>query len=131
MEQMQVSRERGATGTTAIIRLRGPLTLATLHVLEDALPQSGTSDTVIDGGGAPYVDSTGLGTILAHWGRAQRDGCRFAICGVHPRIALLLEITPVNTILPTFATGEDADLSFIADWGSRPGQSAVQTQALA
>ena len=123
---MQVSRERGATGTTVILRLRGPLTLATLHVLEDALPQSGTADTVIDVGGSPYVDSAGLGTILAHWGRAQRDGCRFALCGVHPRIALLLEITRVNTILPAFATAEDADLSFIADRGSRPARSAVR-----
>ena len=117
MEQMQVTRERGVTGTTVIIRLRGPLTLATMKALEDALPQSGTADTVIDVGGAPYIDSAGLGTILAHWGRAQRDGCRFAIAGVTPRIALLLEITRVNTILPTFATAEDADLSFIAGRG--------------
>ncbi|HWE50127.1 MAG TPA: STAS domain-containing protein [Bryobacteraceae bacterium] len=126
MEQMQVSRERGATGTTVIIRLRGPLTLATLHILEDALPQSGTADTVIDVGGAPYVDSAGLGTILAHWGKAQRDGCRFAICGVHPRIALLLEITRVNTILPTFASAEDADLRFVAERGITPARSAAR-----
>ena len=111
---MQVLRERGATGTTVILRLRGPLTLATMHALQEALPQSGTADTVIDVGGAPYVDSAGLGIILAHWGRAQRDGCRFAVCGVTPRIALLLEITRVNTILPTFATAEDADLNFLA-----------------
>jgi anti-sigma B factor antagonist len=121
MEQMQVLRERGATGRTAILRLRGPLTLATLHILEDALRGAANADTVIDVGGAPYIDSAGLGAILAHWGHTKRNGCRFAMAGIHPRIALLLDITKVNTILPAFSTAEEADRAFIS------GRSAAGT----
>ena len=112
MEQMEIVRDLGATGATVILRLRGPLTLSTLFLLQDTLREIGAVDTVIDVSQAPYIDSAGLGTILSHWAHTQRSGHKFALTGVSPRIGVLLEITKVNTVLPMFNTAEDADLSF-------------------
>src|SRR5271170_3380640 len=112
MEQMEVKRDRGATGSTAILRLTGPLTLTTLFVLQDALREIPNVDTVIDVTEVPYIDSAGLGTILSHWSHTQRTGHKFAMTGASPRIDVLLEITKVNTLLPMFKTAEDADLAF-------------------
>ena len=112
MEQLEVSRARGATGTTAILRLKGALTLASVHILEQSLREIGEVDTVIDVSGVPYIDSGGLGAILSRWSKNQRASRRFALTGTHRRIDSLLEITKVNTILPIFATPEDADRSF-------------------
>lgn len=109
---MAISRERGATGSTVILRLQGPLTLGTLFNLQDVLRDIGDVDTVIDVAEAPYIDSAGLGTILSHWSHTQRTGHRFALTGVTPRIEVLLEITKVNSILPMFRTAEDADREF-------------------
>src|ERR1035438_4774256 len=112
MEKMEIVRGLGATGTTTILRLQGPLTLTTLFLLQDSLREIGDVDTVIDVSEVPYIDSAGLGTILSHWAHTQRSGHKFALTGVSPRIEVLLEITKVNTVLPMFKTAEEADLAF-------------------
>jgi anti-sigma B factor antagonist len=112
MEQMTIQRDLGATGTTTIARLSGPLTLATLFVLQDELREIGNVDTVIDVTDCPYIDSAGLGTILSHWAHTQRAGKKFSLTGVSPRISVLLEITKVNSVLPMHPTAEDADRAF-------------------
>jgi anti-sigma B factor antagonist len=112
MEEMEVLREPGATGSTTIFRLKGPLTLSTLFHLQDKLRESPDADTVIDVTEVPYIDSAGLGTILSRWSHTQRTGHKFAVTGVSPRIEVLLEITKVNTVLPMFKTAEEADRSF-------------------
>ncbi len=109
---MEVVRELGATGSTTILRLKGPLTLSTLFLLQDNLREIPDADTVIDVTEVPYIDSAGLGTILSRWSHTQRTGHKFAVTGVSPRIEVLLEITKVNTLLPMFKTPEDADQSF-------------------
>ena len=112
MEQMEVSRELGATGSTSILRLKGPLTLATVHILTDSLREIGDVDTVIDVSRVPYIDSGGLGAILSHWSQTKKTFHKFALTGATPRIDMLLEITKVNTVLPMFRTAEEADRSF-------------------
>jgi anti-sigma B factor antagonist len=112
MEQMEVVREFGATGSTTILRLKGPLTLSTLFLLQDSLREIPDVDTVIDVSEVPYIDSAGLGTILSRWAHTQRTGHKFALTGISPRIEVLLEITKVNTVLPMFKTAEEADLNF-------------------
>jgi anti-sigma B factor antagonist len=112
MEQMEVVRDLGSTGTTTILRLKGPLTLSTLFLLQDTLREIPNVDTVIDVSEVPYIDSAGLGTILSRWSHTQRNGHKFALTGVSPRIEVLLEITKVNTVLPMFKTAEEADRNF-------------------
>lgn len=112
MEHMEVRREFGATGSTSILRLYGPLSLATQHVLVENLREIGNVDTVIDVSDVPYIDSGGLGTILSHWAHTKKTGHKFALTGCSPRIDMLLEITKVNTVLPIFATAEEADRAF-------------------
>jgi anti-anti-sigma factor len=114
MEHLEVHRDLGATGSTSILRLHGPLSLATVGVLVENLREIGNVDTVIDVSYVPYIDSAGLGTILSHWTQTKRTGHRFALTGCSPRIDLLLDITKVNTILPMFGTAEEADREFIA-----------------
>ncbi len=58
------------------------------------------------------MDSAGLGTLLSHWAHTQRVPAKFAVTGVSARIAVLLEVTKVNTVLPMFKTAEEADLTF-------------------
>ena len=109
MEQMEVARELGATGSTTILRLTGPLSLSTLFLLQEHLREIGDVDTVIDVSKVPYIDSAGLGTILSRWVHTQRVGRKFAMTGVRPRIEVLLEITKVKTVLPIFRTADEAD----------------------
>ena len=112
MEELQVIRAAGASGSTAILRLKGPVTLSTVFLLQEKLREIPESDTVIDVTDVPYVDSAGLGTILSHWSHTQRRGKKFAMTGISRRIGVLLEVSRVNTVLPTFKTAEEADRNF-------------------
>ena len=114
MEKLQVVLDPGKRPGTAIVRLIGPLTLATQFHLEEALRQVGEFDTIIDVFDTPYIDSAGLGTILAHWSHTQHHGRKFAMTGVSKRIQMLLELTRVNTVLPVFQTADEAERMFSA-----------------
>ena len=114
MEELHITRDKGATGTTAILRLKGPLRLNNLFSLQDALRDIGESDTVIDVTDCPYIDSAGLGTVLSHWTHCQTHHRKFALTGVSQRIGVLLELTQVDKVLPMFKTAEDADKAFTA-----------------
>jgi anti-sigma B factor antagonist len=114
MEKMQASIHQGGLPGTSIIRLAGPLTLATQSVLEEALQRIGDADTIIDVFDVPYIDSAGLGTIIAHFSHTQRNGRSFAMTGVSRRIQMLLELTHVNKILPVYPTNADAERAFSA-----------------
>ncbi len=112
MEKLQVAVGPGKKHGTAIVRLAGPLTLATQFYLEDALQKLGDMDTIIDVYETPYIDSAGLGTILAHFSQSQHSGKRFAMTGVSKRIQMLLELTRVNTILPVYQSADEAERMF-------------------
>ena len=58
---MEIVRDLGATGSTTILRLKGPLTISTLFLLQDTLREIPDGDTVIDVSEVPYIDSAGLG----------------------------------------------------------------------
>ena len=114
MEKLQVVLSPGKRPGTAIVRLVGPLTLATQFHLEEALRKVSEADTIIDVYETPYIDSAGLGTILAHWSHSQHRGRKFALVGVSKRIQMLLELTRVNTVLPVCHTADEAELMFSA-----------------
>src|ERR1700759_1724808 len=109
MEQLQITREQGATSAAAILRLKGPLRLNNLFILQDSLREIGEGDTIIDVTDCPYIDSAGPGTILSHWTHTQGHQKKFALTGVSQRIGVLLELTHVDKILPMFKTAEEAD----------------------
>ena len=112
MDELKIARETGATGSTTILRLLGPLTISNLFALQDELRTIGSVDTVIDVSDTPYIDSAGLGSILSRWAHAQRSGNKFALTGVSPRIRVLLELTRVDSVLPMYPTAADADRAF-------------------
>ena len=109
---MEVTREMGCTGSTAILRLKGPLTLSTAGTLQAKLEEVPGFDTVIDVSDVRYVDSTGLGALLGQWSRSQRAGHKFALTGVNPRVTMLLQIARVSNLVPVFNTAEEADANF-------------------
>jgi anti-anti-sigma factor len=112
MEQMEIIRETGPAGSTAILRLNCSLTLSTESLLQEKLREIAGCDTVIDLNEVRYVDSAGLGAILGHWTRSQVAGHRVALAGVKPRVEALLETAHVKKLFPIFRTAEEAVASF-------------------
>ena len=109
MDEMEIVQDRGATGTTRILRLNGPLTLSTLFGLQAALRELGNADTVIDLAAVPYMDSAGLGCVISILASCQRTKRGFAVIGLTERIRTLFEVTGVNGLIPCFDTLDAAE----------------------
>jgi anti-sigma B factor antagonist len=112
MENIEIQRARGVGAKTTILRLKGPLTLATLFDFQNTVREPGYTDTIVDLTEVPYIDSAGLGAILAHWAHRQRAQDKFAVVGANDRVQVLFKITKVETLLPIFTTAEEAERSF-------------------
>ena len=112
MDQIQIQRSPGSASDVTILSLTGPLTIATLFDFQTAVRQPDLKSTIIDFSGVPYIDSAGLGIVLSHWAHTQRIGVKFAAVGISERVVVLLEMTGVNKLQPSFPTVADAERAF-------------------
>ena len=112
MENLEIRRTAGVGSDVTILRIQGPLTIATLFDFQTAVRQPDIKSTIIDLTEVPYIDSAGLGVLLSHWAHTQRTGSRFAVVGIGERVKVLLDMTQVTNILPSFATAEEAERKF-------------------
>ena len=68
---------------------------------------AGVRNVVIDLGGVDFIDSTGLGALVAVR-RALPEGGRLRLVSANPRLHMLLEMTRLAAVLPTFASTREA-----------------------
>lgn len=118
MDEIEIERAPGSANDVTILTLRGPLTMATLFDFQTALRQPDLRSTVIDFSGVPFMDSAGLGLVLSHWAHTQRIGVKFATVGISDRVRVLLEMTGVDKILPSYPTVAAAEQSFASSNGA-------------
>jgi anti-sigma B factor antagonist len=112
MDQIHIQRTPGSASDVTILTLNGPLTMSTLFDFQTACRQPDLRSTIIDFSGVPYVDSAGLGLVLSHWAHTQRIGVKFAVAGVSDRVRVLLEMTGVAKLLPSYPTVAEAERAF-------------------
>lgn len=118
MDQIQIERKPGAASDVTVFALTGPLTMQTLFDFQTAVRQPDLKSTIVDFTGVPYIDSAGLGIVLSHWAHTQRIGVKFAAVGISERVSVLLEMTGVAKLLPSYATVADAERAFASNSSS-------------
>ena len=109
---MEVVREPSQFPDVTVFRLQGPFVIGTMFDLQATLREPALKGVIIDLSGVPYMDSAGLGVLLGQWSHTQRGGHKYALVGVSPRVLTIFQITHTDTVLPMFATQEEAEASF-------------------
>jgi len=112
MDQLQIQPIPGSLPDVTILALQGPLTIGTVFEFQAVTRQPDLKSTIIDFSGVPYMDSVGLGALLSHWAHSQRIGVKFAAVAISDRVRVLLDMSKVSTILPSFPTIADAEQEF-------------------
>jgi anti-sigma B factor antagonist len=108
--------ERSGQFPVEVLELKGPLTAANAAVFQNAMRREGPAETVIlDFSEVPYIDSSGLGTLLAAYVTRQKSGQRMVLSGINPRIKKLFDITHTGGLFLIFPTPEEA---VAALWGA-------------
>ena len=63
---------------------------------------------ILDFSGVPYLDSSGLGSLVSAFTSCTKAGRRVALTGVNKRVLRVFEITKVEPIFLMFPTLSDA-----------------------
>ena len=99
----------GAFGAQGVLCLRGPLTKENVLSFQNAIRREESAETVIiDFSEVPFIDSSGLRSLVTAYLSRQKLGRGVALSGVNERVFHLLEITKLESLFLIFPTIDDA-----------------------
>lgn len=101
---MTVERYEGVADDQRILLLKGPITIETTPQFERAVRSESADTVILDFSDVPYIDSVGLGSLVAAYVSHQKTGRCLVLTGVKPRVTKILEITKVKDFFVTFPT---------------------------
>lgn len=100
-----------------VLSLHGPLTMENVGPFLSAVRRENTPTVILDFTGVPYLDSSGLGSLISACTSFTKSGRRVALTGVNRRVRKVFEITKVDRALLVFPTLSDA-LEALSNAGS-------------
>jgi anti-sigma B factor antagonist len=92
----------------AVVRVSGELDLATAPRLEEALAEQAADPVVVDLSDCTFLDSAGMGVLLASTRALRESGRSLRVATADPRILRVLEITAVDTLIAVYPDVEGA-----------------------
>jgi anti-sigma B factor antagonist len=96
-------------GVEGVVCLHGPLTIENVLLFQNAIRREENADTVIlDLTEVPYIDSSGLGSLVGAYISRQKMGRRVALTGVNERVFRLFEVTRTDSLFLIFDTVDHA-----------------------
>src|SRR6266702_8742242 len=87
----------GQQNQKRVLRLSGPLTIATLYEFQNLVRASALNGLVLDCTKVPYVDSAGVGALVGAYVRHQKEGHSVTLAGVNDRVRGTLKVTQVES----------------------------------
>ena len=108
--------EERSVGTVKVLDLSGPITFQQGDtLLKDkvhSLVHQGQTQILVNMAGVPYMDSAGLGQLVAQYTTVARAGGSLKLVNLTTRIHDLLTITKLVTVFEVFETEKDAVTHF-------------------
>ena len=107
---MEIALEELGDGR-ALLRVEGRLNLVTAPELRTAVERAvaaGTARAVIDLSGVTFIDSSGLGMVIAGLKHARQAGGELRIAAAGEQVRMVLELTKLNRILRPYETVDEA-----------------------
>jgi anti-sigma B factor antagonist len=95
-----------------VLSFRGPLTMENVTPFMNAVRRETAPTMILDLSGVPYLDSSGLGSLVSASTSCAKSGRRLALTGVNKRVMKVLEITKTERVFLMFPTLGDAIEAF-------------------
>lgn len=108
VHELTVERYEGVAPDQRILLLKGPITIETTPHFERAVRNESAETMILDLSDVPYIDSTGLGSLVATYVSHQKKGRCLVLTGVTPRVKKVMEITKVKDFFVIFPTTWEA-----------------------
>jgi anti-sigma B factor antagonist len=108
-ENLQVVKSDGSRDGQRILHVRGSLNIHTVFNFQEALRSETAPELIIDFSGVPYIDSAGLGALVAAYVGAQKTARKLAFSGMNTQVRTLIDMTHVSKLFKSYPTIKDAD----------------------
>jgi anti-anti-sigma factor len=100
-ENLQIVAVAGARDGQRVLHLKGPLNIQTVFVFQDSMRAETGPSLVIDFSDVEFIDSAGLGALVAAHVGAQRGQRKLAFAGMNKQVTAQL--------FKTYPTVKDAE----------------------
>jgi anti-sigma B factor antagonist len=90
-----------------VVSVLGEVDLATVSAFEQTLlcaAEDGTGEVIVDLTGCSFLDSRGLGALLATRGRLEGSNRRLALVLSHPSVIRIFQITKFDELFEIYPT---------------------------
>jgi anti-sigma B factor antagonist len=104
---MEVTDQDGC----AVVAVRGEVDLATAPALKNRLLElvaDGVREIVVDLTATEFLDSTGLGAVVAAYKRVRAHDGHLRLVATSARVKRVFEITNLDRVVPIFTSVEEA-----------------------
>jgi anti-anti-sigma factor len=108
----------------AVVDVRGEIDVATCELLRDrlllALTDQDRRNIVVNLAGISFIDSTGLGVLVAAWHRAQAGPRALALAAPPRQARTVLDTTGLTKVFPIYDTETQAVQACLPSPGGQP-----------
>ena len=108
LAHLDLERDSGSNGSLLVIRLRGKLSLETVHAFMAALRAEPALRLVLDMSGVSYVDSSGVGALVSLFVSRRNNEKSLAVTGLTSQGTAVLQVSGLLKLLPVFSSVEKA-----------------------
>ena len=116
LQELTVERYEGVADDQRILLLRGPITMETAPQFERAVRHEHAETMILDLSDVPYIDSIGLGALVATYVSHQKMGRCLVLTGIRARVRKIMEVTKVTDFFVTFGTTWEAVEALANTW---------------
>jgi len=103
--------DRESRGDSVVVVVRGRLDMVAAPRLREELANvvgDGGSSVIVDLGETTFVDSSGLGAVIAGLKAARQAGGDLRICGATGQVQVALELTNLGKVFRSYASVDEA-----------------------
>jgi anti-sigma B factor antagonist len=90
-------------GSATVLSPKGDVDMARSPLMRKAIAEalrSGSSKVVLDFSGVPYMDSSGLATLVEALQNSRKSQIALSLCALTPRVRSILEIARLTSVFP-------------------------------
>src|SRR5215472_3611337 len=114
-QSIQIQVVSGSQEGIRILRLAGPLSIHTIFAFHDAVRAEPPPALIIDFSGVPFIDSAGLGALVAANIAGQKAERKLALIGLNAQVRALLDMTRVAQLFKIYATVNEAETALSSE----------------
>jgi len=105
---LDLEKRPGSDDTQMVMRLKGKLSLETVHNFIQTLRPEPAAHLILDLGGVSFLDSAGVGALVQLFVHRRNQGQTFALTGLTTQSSAVIQVAGLNRLLPIHTSVEEA-----------------------